>query len=233
MRPRSSDHKVLFTREETIAAAAQRLLQDTGYYNVAYFNITDFIKGDLAAWLEKSRSLYLIVDFSAELNDPPAYVDFEVRKGNKHFAKAILHVDAEIWHLAEIGDPTARYILAHEIGHLVLHDCYAQAFTNDPADQISFAINEFSAEWQANTFADYFLLPTHKVQSIGNVEGLLICGVTMGVAKSRFETVFRAKYCGDACAECGNFTLLPYRSGWKCQTCENTQSIFTSTPATQ
>jgi hypothetical protein len=39
----------------------------------------------------------------------------------------------------------------------------AKAFTTDPSLNIRFVEQEHSAEWQANTFAGYFLLPDHLV----------------------------------------------------------------------
>src|ERR1700686_950198 len=44
------------------------------------------------------------------------------------FRPLVLHVDRETWELAGQGEEKSRHILAHEIGHLLLHDHFAKAF---------------------------------------------------------------------------------------------------------
>jgi hypothetical protein len=219
-RPLRSDHKVLFRREEAIEEIAAEWRREAGNYNSGYFNIVDFVEEVLSRKLKK-RPLFISF-FDTGADDEPAYVTFK---------PSTLHVDSEIWGLARIGDPYARYIIAHEVGHLVLHDHDAQAFSNDPNDQIIFeSMNEVSAEWQANTFARYFLLPTHIVASIGSTEELVnSCGVYTNLARDRLAAVQTAKsrrYGGDACSDCGNFTLLPNGAAWKCNTCGSSWPIF-------
>jgi Zn-dependent peptidase ImmA (M78 family) len=153
------------------------------------------------------------------------------------FNPCTLHVDREIWELAELGEPEARFIIAHEVGHLVLHDHNAKAFSNDPNYQIKFAENEHSAEWQANIFAYYFLLPTHIVIAFGNIQELTAsCGVNKRLAEERYEAVMWANlrhakyvpatgYQGDACGNCGNFTLICNGTDLKCDTCGQRQGL--------
>jgi DNA-directed RNA polymerase subunit RPC12/RpoP len=114
-------------------------------------------------------------------------------------------------------------VVAHEVGHLVLHDYSAQAFSSDPSLQIRFAENEHSAEWQANKFADYFLLPDEVVLRFDDIELLVIfCEVPRILAKERVSAVRTARgssATGDACARCGNFTLVRNGVSIKCDTC--------------
>jgi Zn-dependent peptidase ImmA (M78 family) len=77
----------------------------------------------------------------------------------------ILHINQGVWEEAKLGEPEARRIVAHEIGHLVLHDHYAQPFSVDESAQIKFVQKEERAEWQANAFASYFLLPSRVLAS--------------------------------------------------------------------
>lgn len=93
--------------------------------------------------------------FHAGPNDTPTFVDFET---------FTLHVDHGLWEDAELGVPEAREKIAHEIGHIFLHNRGMRSFTNDAGGAIKFAEKEHSAEWQAHCFARYFLLPLRFVQ---------------------------------------------------------------------
>jgi IrrE N-terminal-like domain len=212
------DHKVDFRREETIERFALILRQETGVQYLHFFNIVEFVKGPLRKYLEKKGRPLRIEFFDKTTDEDPAYVTFD--------ALIILHVDNEVWELADIGDPTARFIIAHEIGHLLLHNHFAKAFSNSPEDWIKFSEKEYSAEWQANTFALYFLLPTHIVVAFDNVEELIqSCGVTRQDAIDRATTVHAVRsptaiYDGEACLKCGNFTLVRLGTGLRCFTCK-------------
>lgn len=219
------DYKVLFRREESIEQIALKCRRFAGIENDGYFNIVVFVEEALRLILERlNKGVLNICFFDAGPDDDPAYVEFVPRM--------TLSVDKEIWQLARMGDPLARFIAAHEIGHLVLHDHDAKAFSNDPASQISFeSMNEYSAEWQANTFAPYFLLPTHIVESIGDARRLAqLCSVSLKLATDRLSQVRKrcgsAKYSGEACANCGSFTLSPIGVKWICHTCQFARLIY-------
>ncbi|SRR6266567_1279550 len=212
MRPLRRDHHVRFLSEESIAHAALNCRRLGGYYNDGYFNITDLVENVLRT---KARNGPLrIVFFDAADDDEPAYVTFD---------PLTLRVDHEIWELARSGEPDARFIIAHEIGHLVLHDHDAKAFSTSPEDQIKFAPKGNSAEWQANAFAAHLLLPSHIVAIIDDLQGLVACGVNKNLAQERLSAERRAKcattYNGDACPRCGNFTVVRIGNWIKCDTC--------------
>lgn len=63
---------------------------------------------------------------------------------------------------AYMGNGACNHILAHELGHLVLHrnvdPSFALAKDTPKYDCI------FNSEWQADTFADYFLMPVSDVK---------------------------------------------------------------------
>lgn len=212
------DHKVAFCREETIEQLALILRQETAIQHLHFFNIVEFVIGPLRKYLEKKGRLLKIEFFDKAADDDPAYVAFD--------SVTTLHVDNEVWELADIGEPKNRFIIAHEIGHLLLHNHFAKAFSNSAEDRIKFAEKEYSAEWQANTFASYFLLPTHIVTAFDNVEDLSrSCGVTRQDATDRAAAVHvtrspTAIYNGEACFKCGNFTLVRLGTNLRCFTCK-------------
>ena len=44
-----------------------------------------------------------------------------------------LIIDPEIWADAKIGEPKSRFIVAHELGHITLHDHEVQPFSDEKA----------------------------------------------------------------------------------------------------
>ncbi|MCH4151912.1 MAG: ImmA/IrrE family metallo-endopeptidase [Sphingobium sp.] len=57
------------------------------------------------------------------------------------------------------GDPEARQVTAHEFGHLILHSQQEPALARR-----SFNDNSVDPEWQADRFADLWLMPTAGVR---------------------------------------------------------------------
>jgi hypothetical protein len=147
------DYYVDFLSEDRIAASALEWRKAARNENYARFNIVRFVEDVLS---KQTRRPFKIEFFDAAEGEKPGYVTFNPR---------ILHIDRETWRLADFGDPEARLIVAHEVGHLILHDHHAKAFSSDPALRIKFGEPEHSAEWQATAFAYHLLLPSHIVSS--------------------------------------------------------------------
>src|SRR4051812_28973909 len=104
------DHKVCFRREESIESAAFDCRCKAANQNDALFNIVTFIEAVLPAELKRLGKGRLEIKFDVnDGDDPPAYVTHN---------PPVLHVHPDVWELAKLGEPEARYILAHEVGHL-------------------------------------------------------------------------------------------------------------------
>jgi hypothetical protein len=170
------DYKVEFRREELIADEAWARRVRAGNESSGYFNVAEFIEIGLPLD-PKIGPIRIVHDTTA--SDPPAFVTYQPRR--------ILHIDREIWELMRQGEPEARYIGGHEAGHLVLHDHRAQAFSGDPELQIKFASNEYSAEWQADRFADHLLLPKKLVVAVNDENELMAFGVTRDLVRRRLR----------------------------------------------
>jgi hypothetical protein len=193
------DYYVSFVREETLESAAEKLRRAAGNENDPRFNIVDFIH---------------------KLQRSPGFREFEIRffgqKPGQDFAfvsfepDAVLNVDAEVWRLARLGEPESRFIVAHELGHLVFHDNHAKAFSENTEVKSWFGTKEFSAEWQANTFAAYFLVPSKLVRSLGSTgEIVRVCGAPRAIAEARFQAVTatdakKSLLNNDYCTQCGD-----------------------------
>jgi len=222
------DYYVDFRSEETIAQIATQLRDAHGSRNDDTFNIVEFVEQTLPAQLKGSKRGRLKVQFYDRdfKEDDPAYVTFD---------PLTLYSDTGVWMDARIGEAYPRYVIAHEIGHIVLHDHSAKAFSNDRSAQIRFAEDGHSAEWQANTFAGHFLLPTQNVQKLQNVTVIAAyCQVPDNLALERVLAVKRQEHRkkrvfeGDFCSKCGSFSLVRSGTLLKCTTfgCDRIVSRF-------
>jgi hypothetical protein len=164
--------------------------------------------------------------------EDPAYVEFDPARRDDYVT---LHVDREIWRLAERGDSYACWVLAHEIGHILLHDHYANAFSSDKEAQVVFtgSTKEDFAEWQAITFAGYLLLPTHVVRKFNDANILAAaCNAPDQLVAERLNAVRSMKkvlnpsYEGEMCSRCGHFTQVRSGNWTKCDTCGYQTSEF-------
>jgi Zn-dependent peptidase ImmA (M78 family) len=218
------DHKVRFRREESIESIALECRQEAGNQNDAFFNVTDFVERVLPRILIRLKKGVLQIKFDVQDGDEffPAYVTHN---------PPTLHIHSEIWADAKLGEPEARRVVAHEVGHLVLHDHYAQPFSADESAQIKFVQKEERGEWQADTFASYFLLAKRVLASYQTAKEVAqAASIPTDVAEDRVaaareeqlrqERIARSrKYTGDFCT-CGNATLRPFGLGTKCETCD-------------
>lgn len=212
------DHRVPIKSREAIARIAMAWWTAAGKRGHS-FHICDFVLEVLTErFISKGR---LQIEFyDRTKNDDPAYVTFK---------PLTLHVDRKIWKSAGDGEPYARYIIAHEIGHIVLHDEFAVAFSDEETAQLKYLQDEESGEWQANVFAGYFLTPDHialKFHDADLIAGL--CVITDELAARRLneakntKAVLNPTYEGEMCGRCGNFTLVRNGLYLKCDTCGST-----------
>ncbi len=216
------DHKVRFRREESIESIALDCRRKAGNENDAFFNIVVFVEKILPGILAKLNKGVLDIKFDVPDGvEPLAYVTHN---------PPTLHIHPQVWDEANLGEPGARRIVAHEIGHLVLHDHYAQPFSDDETAQIKFVQKEERGEWQANAFASYFLLTSRVLELYESAKEIAqACNIPPDIAEDRVAAAneekrrceFRARcaqYTGDFCT-CGNATLRPFGAGTKCDTC--------------
>lgn len=213
------DYKVDFRSEDTLARRADRLRKQarrTGKYTI---DIIDLIERVLKGHFADKGGLKIDF-FIRRIGDEPAYVTY---------GPLTLHVDRTVWADAKKGYAYAYFILAHEIGHLLFHDHRAVAFSNDPEDRLKSFMNENSAEWQADTFAKHLTIPDRILLQHSDADVIaIICNVDRNVVEERLESygrtgpMIRTSYEGDACAECGNFSMARDGDCLRCDTCGNT-----------
>lgn len=86
------------------------------------------------------------------------------------------------------GDPRSRFTMAHELGHLMLHEG-TQRFDRrtDPAQRV---VAYRDSEWQANEYAASILMPRHIVKQLRCATQIADrCGVSYHAASTRLKTL--------------------------------------------
>jgi hypothetical protein len=215
------DYKVRSLGREDIAASglnARRLAELRGRWT---FNVVDFIERTLAK--ELKGGLEIVIFDRISQTESPAFVTFGPTK---------LHVDRLVWNLAKFDNHDhSRFVLAHEIGHLVLHRNQAMAFSAQLTLEPTYYQEHESSEWQANIFAICFLIPPDLVDQLDNVDAIVeLCRVPEQLAQEALaesRDIKRRKaqaYViddGKVCPTCGDFTLT---SNGKCPSCEKLEN---------
>ena len=212
------DGPVKYRGEDEIAATVDRLRRNMEVAYDGQLDIVDLIRRCVG--LNFGKEGVLSLDIFVKKNQPyPAYVTFD---------PLVMHIEEEIWEHARIGDPISRFILAHELGHAVLHDRTARPFSGKDTGFGLFGFNECSAEWQADTFAEHLLAPDWISSLAASPRDItLACNIEERRAEVRLQSVKRRRlwqrrdkeYWGEACPECANFTLVRNGTCLKCETC--------------
>lgn len=184
-------------------------------------NIIDFLMNTFKQRFKKPFEIKFFTRTSPK--SVPSYVKFNPTE---------LWIDETIWALAKAGSGYVAFVIAHEIGHLIFHSNLAKGFSNDPVQQVNYAENGNSAEWQANTFAGHFLLPSLVVELFESPEQIVeCCSAWEEIAQSRFSDVHDKKNdlanmwaSQQACANCGNLGLARIGTVSRCKICRASYS---------
>lgn len=151
----------------------------------ASISIVKFLENSMPKNLHKK-----VIRISIEENlkdNLNAYVTFKDSLDKKNI-ETILHIQKEIWEHAKLGDPFSNYVLAHELGHIILHDSNAQPFSSSLDPRMKFLHADESAECQADLFADNFLVPDRIADAfLSAVEIAHACNVPLECAERRYR----------------------------------------------
>ena len=116
----------------------------------------------------------------------------------EHTPSPVLHIDKDIWQEMRDGFPFARHLGAHELGHVLLHNHYAMGFHGSPSEFATAFGEERSAEWQANIFALFFLMPEKIICAYSSEQEISVCcSVELEQVRQRielFEKMNRIEY---------------------------------------
>jgi len=108
-------------------------------------------------------------------------------EGISNFAPYEICIREDVYIRATRGDGRARFTCAHELGHYVLH-CGESRPRGPRLVTDTIQSTYMSSEWQANTFARCFLLPSHIVRQFSTaLEVAECCNVSLQVAEIRVK----------------------------------------------
>jgi hypothetical protein len=222
------DHKVRFMSEAAIAIAAAACREIGTPRGSALVNLRTILE-DLEAhgvesiyrlpWSKpKGRLKIEIVENSKR--EFPAWVKFS--------PALVLFVQRTIWRRFLEGYSKEREIIAHEIGHIILHDATAMPFVGDKRLYLKFTgSQEDFAEWQADTFAEHLLIPDTVVKKYMNAEKIAYhCNTENVYAGERLSRYIKslkqitAVFDDSPCPRCGDFTFSILKDPPKCSSCD-------------
>lgn len=150
-----------------IRGVVQNLKRAIGCENKYCFDVLSFLERVLPL-LDEEFSFEIVTFIE---NDPNCYA--KTYPDNK---KIVL--TESVYNRAYNGSPRDRFTVAHEIGHLLLHNDINISFARGQEEIPTYE----NPEWQANTFAAELLVPTHLIKDMSIDEISLKCNVSRQVA---------------------------------------------------
>lgn len=97
--------------------------------------------------------------------------------------KGLIQIREEVYDAAAQENGRARFTLAHELGHLMMHRNISFARVNPQCPPRIFE----NSEWQADVFASHLLMPDELIASCSSVEDVMRnFGVSRSAAELRF-----------------------------------------------
>src|SRR5271156_2998091 len=206
------NHKVAFKTEADIKRIADNSRNALcGRIDIHDISVTDCIKVLMQSKRIKSTRTGKFTQlglsfFNQRAGEAPAYVKHDPLN---------LYCDQEIWRDAELREPNGKFIVAHELGHVIMHSYYVQQFTENT--RASPWIKEEQGEWQANTFADYLLVSDYSIDELITPTDIAIfCGVEKQLAQRRLGVLQNT---GNNCPRCGSNFVIRRGLTEKCDNC--------------
>lgn len=123
-------------------------------------------------------------EFSFEVKDHSEMGDDH---GRTYPESAELWLREDVYQGVRQGKGRDRFTLAHELGHLLLHQQPGLARKMKPVSHVKIFQN---SEWQANSFAGALLIPTATAQRYQTAAAIAqVCGVTIPAAEAQLRAL--------------------------------------------
>ena len=151
------------------------LKKNVGLEYELYFPILSFVENILPI---------LIPDFQFEVVP-------EAEMGNKHGetypSKNLIRIREYIYLRAAAGEGRDRLTVAHEVGHLFLHEDDSIALCRlEPGDKLK---PYEDPEWQADAFGGELLASSYLIEGMNSREVEKMCGVSAAAAKVQLKSI--------------------------------------------
>ena len=115
----------------------------------------------------------------------------EAEMGNKHGetypSKNLIRIREDIYLRAAAGEGRDRLTVAHEVGHLFLHEDDSIALCRlEPGDKLK---PYEDPEWQADAFGGELLASSYLIEGMNSREVEKMCGVSAAAAKVQLKSI--------------------------------------------
>lgn len=154
------------------------LKKEIGLENSLYFPVIEFLEHVLPL---------LFDDFQLEIIPVS-----EMRSGiyGETFpSQNLIRLREDVYEGAVSGNGRDRFTVAHEIGHLFMHEgCHVALCRLAPGEKLKAYENP---EWQANTFAGELLASSHLLKGLSAREVSQQCGISASAARVQLGTMYR------------------------------------------
>ena len=160
-----------------IRRCVRELKKLVGMENVLYFPIVKFLENVLPV---------LIPDFQLEIVPKDEMRD---KHGETFPDKCLIRIREDIYYGAIGGNGRDRLTLAHEIGHLLLHEGNGIALCRmQPGERLK---SYEDPEWQADAFGGELLASSYLIKGMSESEVMRKCGVSSSAARVQLRTLNR------------------------------------------
>lgn len=172
-----SNYKACAISRNDIRAYVHRIKSVVGLDNSLYFPVVRFLENILP---------FLIPDFQVEY---PTIAEMGNLHGETYPSKNLIRIREDIYLGAVAGKGRDRLTIAHEIGHLFLHEDDAIALCRlEPGQKLK---PYEDPEWQADAFGGELLAPSYLIKGMNETEVQARCGVSAAAAHCQLRTLYR------------------------------------------
>lgn len=203
-------------RENVTDLAAQWRSARSEWANSNRFDVVRLLVDHVLPDLTKNGRQFELRVVENDREEAEAWVDFEIGE---------MCVQQYVWDNALAQQEHARLVIAHEIGHLILHRDQVFAFSRGLEKKLDFLAPEESAEQQANWFAAALLLPDNVMRRLADKDDFVVATLALvgeQLVRVRRREVEKDKryrnYTGDQC-ECGSLEVVRVGILTMCQAC--------------
>ncbi|MGN1167803.1 MAG: ImmA/IrrE family metallo-endopeptidase [Lachnospiraceae bacterium] len=176
-------YAVAYRTEKELRKSANELRDTCDFLDKeGYFDVLKYLENHLADSIPNFS--FMIMDEEEANADPEMAIASAV---TKIFDGTVsLVVREEVYEAARRGNGRARYTIAHEIGHCILHsqeqDIILARYSNTDYQKHN-AVQQSDPEWQADVFASELLAPREMIKALSTFEIMCRFGVSRPVAE--------------------------------------------------
>lgn len=173
----SSNYKACATSRDDIRAYVHGIKKMIGLENSLYFPVVKFLEHVLPMMISGFQYEYLALAEMGNLH------------GETFPSRNLIRIREDVYRGAVEGKGRDRMTIAHEIGHLLLHEDDAISLCRlDPGQKLK---PYEDPEWQADAFGGELLASSYLIRGMSEVEVQSKCGVSSAAAHCQLRALHR------------------------------------------